>query len=46
MLATLKFPILGYTRIRLIVKNNYKWLVKLLDADLEVEVYEDDFVLD
>ena len=46
MLATLKFPILGYTRIRLIVKNNYKWLVKLLDADLEVEVFEDDFVLD
>lgn len=46
MLATLKFPIMGYTRIRLIVKNNYKWLAQLLDADLEVEIYEDDFVLD
>lgn len=46
MLATLKFPIMGYTRIRLIVKNNYKWLVRLIDADLELEVSEDDFVLD
>ncbi|MDY0103561.1 MAG: hypothetical protein RBS07_11560 [Lentimicrobium sp.] len=46
MLATLKFPIMGYTRIRLIVKNGYKWLAEILDADLKVEVYDDDFVVD
>ncbi|MBW6490550.1 MAG: hypothetical protein K0B15_05070 [Lentimicrobium sp.] len=46
MFATLKFPILGYTRIRLVVKNGYKWLAELIGADLEVEVYEEDFVVD
>ncbi|MBV2246023.1 MAG: hypothetical protein KUL83_02575 [Lentimicrobium sp.] len=46
MFATLKFPIMGYTKIRLIVKNGYKWLAELVGAELEVEVYEDDFEID
>jgi hypothetical protein len=44
MLATLKFPVLGYTEIRLIIKRNYKWLAELIGADLEIEVSENDFV--
>ena len=44
MLATLKFPVLGYTEIRLIMKHNYKWLAELIGADLEIEVSENDFV--
>lgn len=46
MLATLKFPIMGYIRIRLIVKKGYKWLAELVGADLEIEVSEDDFIID
>jgi hypothetical protein len=46
MFATLKFPIMGYVKIRLIVKNGYKWLAELIGAELEIEVTEDDFVLD
>jgi len=48
MLATLKFPVLGYTDIRLIIKRNYsrnyKWLSELICPDLEIEVFENDFV--
>ncbi|MBL7903826.1 MAG: hypothetical protein JNL22_02270 [Bacteroidales bacterium] len=46
MNATLKYPVMGYVKIRLIVKHGYKWLVELIGADLQIEVYEDDFVLD
>jgi hypothetical protein len=45
MHATLKFPVLGYTEIRLIIKRNYKWLAELIGANLEIEVSENDFVL-
>lgn len=45
MFATLKFPVLGYTEIRLISKRNYKWLAELIGADVEIEVSENDFVL-
>jgi hypothetical protein len=44
MLATLKFPVLGYTEIRLIIRHKYKWLAELIGADLEIEVSENDFV--
>ena len=44
MMATLKFPILGFTEIRLIIKHEYKWLAELVGADLEIEVSEDEFV--
>ncbi len=46
MLATLKFPVLGYIEIRLIEKRDLKWLVELIEAGLHIEVYEDDFVLE
>lgn len=46
MLATLKYPVLGFTQIRLIIKRKYKWLAELVDADLEIEVSEDDYILD
>lgn len=45
MLATLKFPVLGFTEIRLIIKRDYKWLAELVGADLEIEVSEEDFVV-
>lgn len=45
MLATLKFPVLGFTEIRLIIKRDYKWLAELVGAGLEIEVMDDDFVL-
>ncbi len=37
---------MGYIKIRLIVKNGYKWLAELIGADLEIEVSEEDFVVD
>jgi hypothetical protein len=46
MLATLKFPVLGYIEIRLIEKLGIKWLVELIDAEMNIEVYEDDFVME
>jgi hypothetical protein len=46
MLASLKFPILGFTEIRLIEKLNFKWLAELIEVKLYIEVYEDDFVLE
>jgi len=45
MMARLKFPVLGFTEIRLIIKHDYKWLAELVGADLEIEVYENDFIL-
>ena len=44
MMATLKFPVLGFTEIRLIIKHEYKWLAELVGADLEIEVAEDEFI--
>lgn len=46
MTARLIYPIMGFTKIRLIVKRHYKWLVELVDAELMLEVREEDFVLD
>lgn len=46
MLAKLKFPVLGYTQIRLIKKFELKWLAELIEAEMHIEVYEEDFVLD
>ena len=45
MYATLIKPYLGYTRITLIKKTGYKWLVSL-ESGKEIEVYEDEFILD
>jgi len=46
MFATLKYPVMGLVKVRLIVKKGYKWLAELVGADLQIEVYEDDFVID
>jgi len=46
MLAQLKFPVLGYIEIRLIEKRDIKWLVELIEAGLNIEVYEDEFILE
>jgi len=46
MKATLKFPVLGKIEIRLIEKHDIKWLAELSETDLNIEVYEDEFVFD
>ncbi len=46
MTANLIFPVMGLTKIRLIMKQHYKWLVELIDAELMLEVSEEEFVLD
>jgi hypothetical protein len=46
MLATLKSPYLGYSRIELLEKIQYKWKVKILGSGKIIEVYEDEFVVD
>jgi len=46
MFATLKYPVLGFMRVRLLIKRECKWLVELIGSDLQIEVYEDDFVVD
>jgi hypothetical protein len=46
MYATLNKPYLGYTRIELIEKIQFKWLVRICDSGLEIQVYEDEFVKD
>ncbi|MGI6048874.1 MAG: hypothetical protein ACOYEG_12865 [Petrimonas sp.] len=46
MTATLKTPYLGYTRIELIEKICYKWLVRIIGPGKEIEVYEDEFEID
>ena len=46
MKTKLIFPILGYTEIRLIEKRNLKWLAELIEAELNIEIYEDEFVIE
>jgi hypothetical protein len=46
MKAKLIFPILGYTEIRLIEKRNLKWIAELIEAELNIEVYEEEFVIE
>ena len=45
-LATLKVPYRGYTRIEIIEKVEYKWLVEICGSGLTIEVYDDEFILD
>ena len=46
MQATLIKSYLGYTRIELIEKTNFRWLVRICDSGLEIHVYEDEFIVD
>jgi hypothetical protein len=44
--ATLNTPYKGYCNIELISKVGYKWLVRICGSGLEIEVYEDEFIVD
>jgi hypothetical protein len=44
--ATLITPYKEYRNIELIRRVGYKWLVRICGSGLEIEVYEDEFVLD
>lgn len=44
--ATLIHPHKGYRNIELIEQLEYKWLVRICESGLELEVYEDEFILD
>lgn len=46
MTATLKTPILGYTKIELIKKIGFKWIAELIGSGKEIEIYEDEFTID
>jgi len=46
MRAKLKFPVLGYIEIRLIEKHDFKWLAEIVETNLKIEVYEDQFDLE
>ncbi|GHT54454.1 hypothetical protein FACS189451_11790 [Bacteroidia bacterium] len=44
--ATLIKPYKGYRNIELIRQVGFKWLVRISGSGLEIEVYENEFVLD
>lgn len=44
--ATLIRPYKGYRNIELVKRLQYTWLVRICESGLEIEVYEDEFVLD
>ncbi|MDL2228307.1 hypothetical protein LJC25_01990 [Bacteroidales bacterium OttesenSCG-928-K03] len=44
--ATLITPYKGYRNIELIERIGYKWLVRICGSGLEIEVYEDEFILE
>jgi len=46
ILATLIVPFRGYRRIKLIYRVGLKWLVRICESGLEIEVYDEEFVLD
>lgn len=45
-IATLVHPYKGYRTIELIERLEHRWLVRILESGLELEVYEDEFTLD
>jgi hypothetical protein len=44
--ATLIEPYRGYRAIELVEKNGYKWTVRIIDSGVELEVYDDEFIVD
>ena len=44
--ATLIEPYRGYRAIELLEKNSCKWTVLIIDSGLEIEVYDDEFIVD
>ncbi len=45
MNAKLKYPVMGFSKIRLLIKHDCKWIAELIGANLKIEVSEEDFVL-
>lgn len=45
-IAILKYPYKGYRTVELIEKLEYRWLVRIVDSGLELEVYEDELVME
>lgn len=43
--ATLNAPYLGYTRVQLVERIDFKWLVRL-PSGFEFELYSDEFEID
>lgn len=44
--ATLIRPYKGYRNIQIIRREGCRWLVEICESGLEIEVYEDEFILD
>jgi hypothetical protein len=44
--ATLITPYKGYRNIELIQRVGNKWLAQICGSGLEIEVYDDEFILD
>jgi hypothetical protein len=44
--ATLIIPYKGYRNIELVRRVGHKWLARICGSGLEIEVYEDEFILD
>lgn len=45
-IVLLKVPYKGYRVVELIEKLEYRWLVRIVDSGLELEVYEDELVME
>lgn len=45
-IAMLIRPYKGYRAVELIEKQGNRWLVRVCESGLELEVYEDEFTLD
>lgn len=45
-IAILIHPYKGYRAVELIKKLENRWLVRICESGLELEVYEDEFTLD
>lgn len=43
-IAFLRISYKGYRAVELIEKLQYRWLVRIIDSGLELEVYEDELV--
>jgi hypothetical protein len=46
IIAKLVRPYSGYRYVELIRRTGCKWLVRIIDSGLEIEIYEDEFVLE
>lgn len=45
-IAFLRRPYKGYRVVELIEKLEYRWLIRIIESGLELEVYEDELVME